>query len=204
MPSYGMTETAAMVAAQRPGAFLADGPSAGHCLPHATLDILDATGTRCADGAPGTVRIRSAALFKGYHGGPTVDLSGGFWTDDSGVLDGRGALHLKGRKDRLVISGGEKIDPAEVEAAALSTGLAASAFATGWPDAEWGERLVLFYVPRSAPGETVDWRALFRARLAPHKRPKQVIPVRELPLDERGKPDRKQILGAIGTATDGR
>jgi len=114
-------------------------------------------------------------------------------SDDEGYFDSLGRLHVVGRSDRLIVSGGEKVDPQEVERAIIETGAVDQVLVIGWPDSEWGQKLVAFYVPFVAESHARKWAEELRADLANYKIPKQMIQVPTLPLDERGKVDRKVI-----------
>jgi len=190
--SYGMTETAAMVAALPPQAFLAGETSAGLCLPHMQVDIVAEGGGVCPAGVPGRIRVRGRSLFEGYHGAAVPGLGRGYRTDDEGFLDSRGHLHVIGRCDRLIVSGGEKIDPQEVEAAILQTGAVDQVLVLGWPDAEWGQCLIAFYVGKKDSVATKMLEQL-RMHLARYKVPKRMIAVERLPLNAHGKVDRDRV-----------
>lgn len=178
--SYGMTETAALVAAQRPEEFFAGDDSSGSSLPHA----------RIATDADGRVVIDGASLFHGYW--PETRAAGIWRTDDLGELDAAGRLRVLGRSDALIISGGEKVNPAEVEAALREAGGAALAdvAVVGVPHAEWGSEVVALY-----PGGR-DLEAKLREgiamKLGPAKRPKRYVALSadRWPRDARGKVNR--------------
>ena len=173
MPVYGMTETAAMAAAIPVEDFLAD-PRAG-ALPIGDTNIeIDSSGR---------IRIQSPALFKGYHGGESLDLTRGYLTEDEGYIDENERLHVVGRIDRLVISGGEKIDPHEVEDAVSAIAGVEEVMALGIPDPEWGQKLVIYYTGQ----ELVDWKERLKEQLATYKLPKEMLRVDRLPLDDKGK-----------------
>ena len=165
-PGYGMTETAAMVAALRPEEFLDGWRGCGSPLPHAHLQL---------DG-DGRIQIAAESLFRGYYPGWQED--GGFWTtEDLGRVDEHGSLDVLGRRDAIIISGGKKIEPAEVEAVLRATGEFADAVVLGVPDAEWGEIVVAAY-PAEARKPDLEEVGRFLAReLAPHKRPKKYLPI---------------------------
>ncbi len=183
--SYGMTETAAMVAAQRPEEFWAGDDSAGLALPHGVIEV---------DGE-GRVRVGGASLFYGYW--PGTRAAGGWWrTDDLGALDGAGRLRVAGRADALIISGGEKVNPAEVEAALREAGGATltDVAVVGVAHPEWGSEVVALY-PESGHGARVDeaaLRAALAGRLGAAKRPKRYVAVAASawPRDARGKVNR--------------
>lgn len=183
IPVYGMTETAAMCAAIPNEEFLADASASA-------VPIGDAQFTIEADGR---IRIESAALFQGYHGREPLDLSKGYLTDDLGHLDSSGRLHVEGRADRIIITGGEKVDPAEVEAALCAIPEIEAALVLGLPHAEWGQQVVAFVQSQSADLDLESAKDQLRNQLASYKIPKQVYNVAKLPLDERGKIDRVAV-----------
>lgn len=178
--SYGMTETAAMVAAQRPGDFAAGDRSCGTALPHARLEI----------GADGAVVIRADSLWRGYY--PGWREPGPLVTPDFGALDAAGRLTLRGRGDGVVISGGEKIQPEEVEAALRATGQFADVAVVGVADAEWGSRLVALY-PRGAPPDMAVVAETLSGQLARHKHPKAFVAVADWPRNAQGKLNRARL-----------
>ncbi len=182
---YGSTETAAMVTAQRPAEFLAGDDTAGRSLPHANVAVAD----------DGRLTVAGASLFRGYWP-DTREENGRAWrTDDLGVIDPLGRLRVLGRADALIITGGEKVNPDEVEEALrLAAGAAwLDVAVTGVPHSQWGEEVVALFVP--APGGR-DLEAEVRARLdeglAVAKRPKRyvAVPVDQWPVNASGKRDR--------------
>lgn len=192
--SYGMTETAAMIAAMPPDEFLSGLATAGRPLQHARIDVLCESGQVCPVGASGRIRISGDSLFKGYRGSlDGVQADGTYLTDDEGYFDASGRLHVIGRMDRLIISGGEKIDPREVEEAIRNTGAVKEVLVVGWPDEEWGQTLIALYTTGGVASDARKWGQEIRAELAHYKVPKQMIQVPRLPLNERGKVDRQWI-----------
>ena len=170
-PSYGMTETAAMVAALRPEEFLAGARSSGPLLPHAQA---------CVD-PDGVVRIRGGSVFRGYF--PATSVAREFVTEDLARFDERGHLHLLGRRDAVIITGGKKVQPAIVEAALRASGEFVDVAVIGVPDAEWGEVVVACY---PCGVRTPEWaRAV--ATLAAHERPKRFVAIAAWPRNAQGK-----------------
>ena len=182
---YGSTETAAMVTAQRPEEFLAGDESAGRALPHANVVVE----------TDGRVAVAGAGLFRGYWPEARAEADARWRSDDLGEIDAAGRLRVLGRADALIISGGEKVNPAEVEAVVREAAGAAWAdvAVVGVPHAEWGEEVVALFVSGSAGGDT---EARVRARvaegLAAAKRPKRYVPVspERWPVNASGKRDR--------------
>ncbi|MDE2997278.1 MAG: AMP-binding protein [Bacteroidota bacterium] len=137
--SYGMTETASIVClsarwtaedVNRATHPWTNAPTvhAGQPLPHAEVEIDDSR-----------IMVQSESLADGV-----ADVDGWYATQDAGVLDDQGRLVVNGRLDRVIISGGENIDPSLIEQALLRIPDIATATVIGVPDARWGERPVAF------------------------------------------------------------
>ncbi len=183
--SYGMTETAAMVTAQQPAEFLAGSLGCGKPLPHAAIAVT----------ADGTVRVTGESVFRGYW--PDWREEREFVTADLGRFDERGELHLLGRSDTTIITGGKKVAPADVEVALRATGEFEDVAVVGVPDAEWGQVVVACY---PAQGRSPDLRkveAAISASLAPHLRPKKFVAVSAWPRNAQGKLNRATLLAAL-------
>lgn len=187
-PSYGMTETAAMVASLRPEEFLTGARSCGGLLPHAQVTFDE----------EGTVLIGGPSVFRGYY--PGWREEGNFATQDGGWLDERGHLHISGRRDTVIITGGEKVNPAEIEAVLRGTGELPDVVVLGLPDTEWGERVVAAYPAEARPDHSRVETALGRL-LSPAKRPKQLFPVKDWPVNAQGKVNRAEVARRVAAQT---
>ncbi len=177
--TYGSTETASQVATLKPADFLAGNASSGPALPHARLKIA------AAPGKMGRIGIAAASLFRGYY--PDLRPAGDwFWTDDLGWLDAEGYLHVCGRCDRAIHTGGETVMCEEVEAALLATSLVTDVCVVGVADRHWGERIAVLYTAEGA----INAEAIGdRLQLARYKHPKTWLRVLEIPRNDRGKAD---------------
>jgi len=175
--SYGMTETAAMVAALRPEDFLAGARSCGGVLPHARI-TLDENGR---------IGIAGESVFLGY--GSSVRAEKIFWTEDLGRWDGRGHLEVLGRRDAVIITGGKKVQPQEVEVALRASGEFSDVAVIGVPDAQWGEIVVACY-PALGPEPDLA-RAV--AGLSGAMKPKRFLAVADWPRAALGKINRAQL-----------
>lgn len=200
---YGMTESAAMATALAPDEFLAGNSSVGRPLHHVRLDILGEGDVPGPVGCAGRIRLRGRSLCKGYHGGAEIHGGEGWITDDEGYFDSVGRLHLLGRRDRLINSGGEKIDPREIEATLLDTGGVEEALVVGIKSEEWGEKLVAFYVSSRVRNDEERWEKEIRADLAGYKVPKIIMQVPSLPLDARGKVDFARVRNLLARRSGG-
>ena len=175
--SYGMTETAAMVTALKPEEFLAGRRGSGTPLPHARITL----------DADGRITITGESVFRGYW--PERRADEPWTTEDLGNFDERGGLHVLGRRDALIITGGKKVDPAEVEAALRATGEFDDIAVIGVPDPEWGEVVAAFYPVRAGR----DFKQPALDNLAAYKRPKRYIAVPEWPRNAQGKVNRAAL-----------
>lgn len=194
-PTYGMTETAAQIATLKPEAFLAGELNQGRPLPHAQLQIVDPDDPdrELGRGEVGLIRIYTASLFHGYFGGGRGAASYSYLTSDLGRLDQRGFLTVMGRVDRVLISGGEKINPREIETVFEKTGLVKDVFCFGREDNEWGQALCVAYVPQDVAVTESVLREVLSKELSGFKVPKQWILLEEIPRNEAGKPKLSDI-----------
>jgi len=146
--SYGLTEMASQVTTTPPGAPLGALHTAGRLLPHREVSISE----------EGEILVRGATLFAGYveDGNPDLplDADGWFRTGDLGELDENGYLLVLGRKDNRFFSGGENIQPEEIEEALSTLPGVEAAVVTPVDDTEFGQRPIAFV--RKEEGSTVD------------------------------------------------
>ena len=195
-PTYGMTETASQVATLHPAEFWAGQTGSGRPLPHATLHVLDDHHQPQPPNQTGRIAITTPSLFKGYLGGPTPDSrlpTPDFLTDDVGYLDDQGYLHLLGRHSTTLITGGEKVQPEELESLLLSADLVQAVCVVGVPDARWGQAVCALVVPQSQSSlaQLADWLA---PQVVPYKRPKYWVALEALPQTLQGKVNRRAAL----------
>jgi len=135
-------------------------------------------------------RVETSADGRLIVSGPSV-LGGRVETRDLGHVDADGHVHVRGRADDVVVSGGAKIDPLEVEAALAGVDGVRDVAVVGLPDAQWGERLVAVLVGEDTAAEALA--AACRARLSPHKVPKGWFWREALPRTSLGKLDRRAL-----------
>jgi len=177
--------------------------SIGRPLPDVEVQIVDDDGGALAPGDVGEIWVRTPRVMKGYAGGGGSPLRGDGWlpTRDMGWVDDDGYLYVAGRKDDMIIRGGENIAPAEVEAVLQSHPAVEEAAVVGVPDVEWGQRVAAFVVLR--PGGSLSAEALTdfcRERLASFKKPEVLRFVAELPKNPMGKILRKDLRAELGAA----
>lgn len=202
VPTYGLSEAGSGVTALATADAAARPGSAGWPLPGVALRIADAA----ADGS-GEIWVRTPAAFSGYLGRPaataaTFGPGGWLRTGDAGRLDADGFLSVLDRRDDLLVSGGENVVPAEVEAALAEHPAIAEAGVVGRPDATWGAVPVAAVVLR--PGEAAptdeELRSFCGVRLAPYKVPAGFVVVAALPRTASGKLRRAELRAALAGA----
>jgi len=181
--TYGLTETASQVTAERVGD--ADGTTSGWPLPGTEVRISE-----------GQIEVRGPTLFRGYLG--EAPLSGWFATGDLGSLDERGRLVVHARRGDLIVSGGENVYPAEVEAALLAHPDVLECAVLPCPDEELGQVGHAAVVVRGLLGDA-ELRGHCRARLAAFKVPRRFVLLDALPRNAAGKVDREALARLLQT-----
>jgi len=175
--TYGMSETC--------GGCVYDGEP----LQGVTVDLAD----------DGRILIRSSTLFTGYRLRPDLTaeavVDGRFRTQDRGYWDA-GRLMVLGRMDDLVITGGHKVELADVELAVQRWTARHGARGTvlGVPDLVWGTMIIAV---SDSPGSLADLQAVVRESLPAYAMPRELIHLDQLPSLANGKPDRRAIRSII-------
>jgi O-succinylbenzoic acid--CoA ligase len=194
LTSYGLTEACSQVATQRPGTPHDEQRGVGVPLP--------GVGVRIEDGI---IHIDGPTLASGYIGAgvdETIDPARGFRTRDLGRIDAAGELHVLGRVDDLIISGGENVSPAEIEAVLQACAGVLEVCVFGVPDPRWGEAVVAGLRTREGDDAALiaAVAAEARRRLAAFRRPKFYVCAREFVQGKSGKLDRVATASALGEA----
>jgi malonyl-CoA/methylmalonyl-CoA synthetase len=190
---YGLTETLINCSTRhdgdrRPG-------SVGPPLAGVELRLVDdarAPIEGTGEDASGEIAVRGPHVFAGYLNRDdatraVLDADGWFYTGDVAVRAPDGQLRIIGRRSTDIIKcGGFKVGAGEVEAALLEHPAVSAAAVIGAPDADLGERIVAFVVAR-VPVEVAELERHVASRLSPHKRPREVRFLDELPRNAMGK-----------------
>ena len=180
----------------------------GRPVPGVELEVVDDHGARVTPGEVGRVRLRSAAVLRGYVGdlaegtlidpdatGAVLDAEGWVTTGDLGWIGDDGNLRLAGRVSDMYIRGGYNVYPAEVEAVLGDLPGVDQVAVVGTPDAVLGEIGTAFVVPvaPAAPPSLGDVRAACHERLADYKAPDRLYLVAELPVTPMAKIDKREL-----------
>ena len=176
--TYGSTETAAACALSPPEKIWSGKSIRGTPLP----------GVVFAANADGIVTIITSALGIGLW--PDTPLDSPWVSGDRGDVAADGTVKISGRADRVIITGGEKVDPARIELALLSTGLIKETVVLGMVDARWGEVVTACII---GPASAEAALRLACEALEPAARPRRYVFVPSMPTNASGKPHREAI-----------
>ena len=201
--SWGMTElspTGTVAPAGQPArsALLSGRPAVG-------IDLLltDAEGNALPEqrGVEGHLRVRGAAVIERYFDDQdsATDADGWFPTGDLAKIDADGNLIITGRAKDLIKSGGEWINPAEIEAAVSTLPEVSLAAVIGRPHPKWGERPILLVQMRGTVAISDEaLLAPLRGTVAPWWLPDAIIRVPRMPLAPTGKIDKMRLRTEYG------
>ncbi len=214
--AYGQTETTSSLTVLGPEDHRLEGTpeeierklrrlnSIGRPLPDVEVKIIDENGNPLPPGQVGEICIRTPRIMKGYFGREDdAALPDGFRaTRDLGWMDEEGYIYFAGRKDDMIIRGGENIAPAEIEVVLTSHPAVEEAAVIGVPSIEWGQTVYAFVVPR--PGKSVSPKeldAFCRARLASFKCPENYEIVDALSKNPLGKILRNELRARVSAGS---
>lgn len=199
--TYGMTETCSQIVTLSPDFALSKLGSAGKPLFPCQLRIVRA-GEELACGETGEIVVKGPNVTPGYYNREEATLSsiqdGWLYTGDLGYLDEEGFLFVVDRRSDLIISGGENVYPAEVEAVLVSHPAIKEAGVTGVYDDRWGQVPLAFIVENKAGNfDKKEVLTYLKENLASYKVPKELYLVRELPRNASSKLMRRELLKMV-------
>jgi acyl-CoA synthetase (AMP-forming)/AMP-acid ligase II len=212
--AFGQTETTSTLTVLGPEDHRLEGPpeeverrlrrlaSIGRPLPDVEVRVVDEGGRPVGPDVVGEIQVRTPRVMKGYAGANGSPLTPDGWlpTRDMGWTDADGYLYVAGRKDDMIIRGGENIAPAEVESVLIAHPAVEEAAVVGVPDVEWGQKVAAFVVLRPGAQATAEEIAEFcRQRLASFKKPEIVHFLPELPKNPLGKVLRRELRTALAS-----
>jgi len=192
---YGSTEVSWVSIATPEDLRVAPG-TAGRLPVGTRLAILDEHDRPVPPGTDGRIFVGNAMPFDGYTGA-AADVErhrGLLGTGDLGHVDDDGRLHVTGRADDMIISGGENVHPGPVETLLAARPEVREVAVVGVDDEQYGQRLAAYVVP--GPGAVVgpeEVRGWVRAALGSFSVPRDVVFLDELPRNATGKVARKNL-----------
>jgi acyl-CoA synthetase (AMP-forming)/AMP-acid ligase II len=123
-------------------------------------------------------------------------LDGWIYPGDLGALDDNGFLKIVGRTSDMIIRGGAKVYPSEVEGVLAEHAAIAEVAVVGWPDQVLGEEVAAFVVLRSK-AEPRELLAYCRSKLQPDKQPREIFIIDALPRNANGKLMRRDLISRL-------
>jgi len=204
LEAYGMTEASHQMSCNG----LPPRPRKPGSVGHATgieIAIMDEAGALLQTGVEGEVVIRGQSVTRGYQNNPEANLKsftdGWFRTGDQGRFDSDGDIFLTGRIKELIVRGGEKIAPREIDEALLTHPAVAQALAFAVPDAVLGERVAAAVVLKAQAAITEFELCEHAASvLADFKVPEKIVFLAEIPKGPTGKQQRIGLAEKLGLA----
>lgn len=199
--TYGLTETASQIATLSAEYMLRKSGSAGQPLFPSKLRI-EENGREQPPGKAGEIVVKGPNVTPGYwrreRETATAIRDGWLYTGDIGYVDEEGFLYVLDRRSDLIISGGENVYPAEIEAVLMSHPAVREAGVSGIDDPDWGQVPVAFVVLNDGAGTNEkELQSLCRERLAGYKQPKRIYFVEALPRTGANKLLRRELLNLI-------
>lgn len=182
---YGMTETAAMVVSGTRGDTSESGAVWGQALPGVEISLAE----------DGELFVRSESLYLGYF--PEDVHRQEFKTGDIGRWVTDELVEVLGRKDFLINSGGEKVNPEEVETSIVSLLPGVGVAVGGRSDNRWGEVVCAVIEKELSEEEVLELTSQLAAELAPFKIPKEFIYLERIPRSALGKVNRAELQRLI-------
>jgi long-chain acyl-CoA synthetase len=181
----------------------AHGNSVGRPLPHVRVQIVDSQDRPLPAGEVGAIRARTPgvaqplSLGSGEDERRTSDLliDGWIYPGDIGALED-GFLKIVGRSSDMIVRGGAKVYPSEVEGVLAEHAAIAEVAVVGWPDQKLGEEVAAFVVLRSS-AQPQEILAYCRSKLHPDKQPRQVFIVDALPRNANGKLVKRELIDLL-------
>lgn len=188
---YGLTETCGPACLMDSRNALRKPASAGRAFFHTLVKIIDAQGRECPSGEAGEVLVSGRHVMLKYWNRPDATaetlVDGWLHTGDVAIMDEEGFVTIQDRIKDMIISGGENVYPAEIEAALMTHADVREAAVIGLPSAKWGESPFAIVV---RGGDALTEAAVLehcRGKLARYKQPCGVAFIDEIPRNPSGK-----------------
>ncbi|HEX6981401.1 MAG TPA: AMP-binding protein [Balneolaceae bacterium] len=201
VPSYGMTESCAQIAANpilKPSGTHPPLSSVGKVFGPNEIQIRNERGECLKANNSGLIWLKGPQIFDGYFGQDDetyFDEKGWFNTGDYGYLNAHYHLFIESRRKDLIISGGENVSPYEVESELEKISPITEAAVLGLPDKEWGQRVVAVVVAKTEQSIDVDKiQQELKKRITSFKVPKQILQTKSLPKTRTGKIRRDELI----------
>jgi len=203
--AYGQTETTDGVLMARGTSVFDREGTVGRMNPHVHVAVRRADGAPAAPDEEGEIVVGGPTVMAGYYRDPAGTRQalrdGWVHTGDLGRRDADGFFFVTGRVKDLIITGGENVSPAEVEAVLRLHPDVADVAVIGTPHPKWGEQVTAVVVQRDGvPPDAAALEAFAGARLAGFKKPRRIEFVSALPRNAHNKVQTHVLRQRLATA----
>lgn len=208
--SYGMTETCAQIAANpmlRSGGMYIPKKSVGPVFEPNKIEIRNDNKEALLYNESGHIWLKGPQIFDGYLDDSInqnfFDENGWFNTGDYGHINRKGHLFIENRRTDLILTGGENVNPVEVEEVLNSFSSIKESAVVGIPDKKWGQRVTAFLVLNENNGELnkEEIEMGLKESLRSYKRPKEFVIISKIPKTETHKIKRAELIKLYQKAT---
>jgi acyl-CoA synthetase (AMP-forming)/AMP-acid ligase II len=188
---YGLTESCGPACLMDSANALRKPSSTGKAFFHTLVRVVDGEGNDCAPGEAGEVLVKGAHVMREYWNRPEATaetlIDGWLHTGDVAVVDDEGFISIQDRIKDMIISGGENVYPAEIEAVLMSHPDITEAAVIGRESARWGESPFAIVVRSDTSLTEYQVADFCREKLAGYKQPQGVAFIEEIPRNPSGK-----------------
>ncbi len=196
--SFGASETSSFISVLTAEQFLNKKDSAGKALSPNEILIVDESKNILPPYEIGEIAIKAKSVAKGYLNDPDATNkkfdNGFYYTGDFGYVDADGYMFVEARRNDLIVTGGENVNPIEVEKAVMKHPLIIEASVFGFMDKEWGQIVAAALVTKDNIELSLDdLKSFLSESLASFKHPKKIFIVKSLPRTELGKIQKEKL-----------
>ncbi len=199
--SYGMTETCAQIAANsmlRPSGMYTPKQSVGRVFEPNQIEVRSENRQPLPYNEPGYIWLKGPQVFDGYldenlHS-DYFDNEGWFNTGDIGHLNRKKQLFIENRRSDLIITGGENVNPVEIENLLNGMESIKESAVVGVPDKKWGQKVIAFIVTKDEQTDFELIEKTLRNSVRSFKIPKEFILMNALPKTETHKIKKSELL----------
>jgi len=200
---YGQTEASARISWLPPQALTSKAGSAGIAIDHVKLEIRDEMGNSLPAYVKGEVYVSGKSVMQGYWNNPAatqqVLKNGWLKTGDLGYLDEDGYIFLEGRNSDMIKVGAHRIHPQELEEVINKLDFITECAVIGIDDEILGQKLKAFIVGNESKANLLELKKHCNEYLPPHKIPREIEWVKELPKTTSGKIKKYKLKGQLET-----
>jgi len=192
---YGSSETSSFVTMIGGKEVFQKMDSSGKILPPNEIYILGESGQKLPAGKSGEIVVKSDSVMKGYINNEKETSNklkeGMYFSGDIGYLDEEGYLFVEARRNDLIISGGENINPLEVQKAILENPDIKDCYVFGLEDKTWGHIVTAVVVKSN--DTNIILKEYLGSKIAGYKIPKKIIYVDQIPKTSLGKIEKEKV-----------